>query len=563
VLIIDEAGTAGTRDLARLLAEVHRTGAKVVLSGDAKQLPEIAAGGLFAALTAQQPTIELKDNRRQRHEWEIEALRQLRDGDTTKALQAYLNHGRITVGHDGYDTKTLLLGDWWAAVVRGDDAVMLAGRRADVAELNVCGHVRAAAAGMLSGTPLEIGGVPIQTGDRVMMLRNDRKLGVRNGNRGEVVDVDPEEHTLRVRLSRGIVDLPAHYVDAGHVGIAYAMTVNRAHGTTCDATMMLADDLLYRELAYGAMSRGRRENRIYVSRTTMDELDLQLEDAPHGPTTTEQDPIDILAAGLERRRNKHLALERISAVPLAAWSTEDLVAERVRVRAVLDQAPPDRAADLRALEESRREVALMIDEHEKSVAALHTSRRPRQQRRQPDYDLAAAKSYLGHCQEQAERLDREIATLHASQHRRASHLAAHRADAAELNDINKEFAERLRQQTARTVLDPPIYIVKLLGPRPHDPRTDHAWVRGVVEIERYRLDHGITDGRTAIGTLPSLGDLDAVRARGTALAARSPPTLERPSRQCTNRSATGPGGWKVHHWGSNSERGGAVVAWQS
>ena len=75
--------------------------------------------------------------------------------------------------------------------------------------------------------------------------------------------------------------MPARYVDAGHVGLAYAMTVNKAHGMTCDATMMLGDDLLYRELAYEAMSRGRKDNRIYMSRATMGELDLQLEDGPH------------------------------------------------------------------------------------------------------------------------------------------------------------------------------------------------------------------------------------------------------------------------------------------
>ena len=61
VLVVDEAGTAGTRDLARLLDEVDRTGAKAVLVGDPKQLPEIAAGGLFAALTERLPVIELKD----------------------------------------------------------------------------------------------------------------------------------------------------------------------------------------------------------------------------------------------------------------------------------------------------------------------------------------------------------------------------------------------------------------------------------------------------------------------------------------------------------------------
>ena len=282
VLVIDEGGTAGTRDLARLLGEVHRTGAKAVLVGDPKQLPDIAASGLFAALTERLPVLELRDDRRQQHEWEIEALRQLRDG-TTHALHACLRHDRITVGYDSHHTKMLLLGDWWASTVQGDDAVMLAGRRADVAELNACGHVRAEAAGYLDGPTLEVGGVPMRAGDKVMMLRNDTRIGVRNGNRGVILDVDADQRTMRVRLPRGEVDLPTRYLDAGNVGLAYAITVNKAHGMTCDATMMLADDLLYRELAYEALSRGRKENRIYMSRTTTAELDLQLEDGPHAP----------------------------------------------------------------------------------------------------------------------------------------------------------------------------------------------------------------------------------------------------------------------------------------
>jgi conjugative relaxase-like TrwC/TraI family protein len=506
MLVIDEAGTAGTRDLARLLDEVQRTGAKAVLVGDPKQLPEIAAGGLFAALTERQPVIELRDNRRQQHEWEIEALRQLRDGNTTHALHAYLDHDRITVGYDAHHTKNLLLGDWWAAMVRGDDAVMLAGRRADVAELNICGHVRAVDAGLLSGPTLEVRGVPIQAGDKVMMLRNDRKLGVRNGNRGVVLDVDPDDRSMRVQLVRGVVDVPARYVDAGHVGHAYAMTVNKAHGMTCDATMLLGDDLLYRELAYEAMSRGRKENRIYMSRSTMTELDLQLEDGPHARTVDAQDPIDILAAGLERRRNKHLALDSIASVPLEAWSTADLVAERKRVRAILDQAPPDRSADLAALAESRRKVETQMRETALSVAKLECRTRPRTERRLPDADLMTAKHNVGHIERQAERLDREIATLHASEHRRASHLTAHRAHQVELDSIGDELRERVRQQTNRVVNDPPSYITKTLGKRPVDRTKDRAWVRAVVEIEQYRLEQGITDGRTVIGPAPTERD---------------------------------------------------------
>lgn len=118
-----------------MLDEIAHIGAKVVLAGDAKQLPEINAGGLFAGIGERVPSIELCDNRRQQHEWEQEALRQLRDGDTTAAFHAYLANHRITVGHDAHHAKTLLLADWWASYVAGDDAVMLAGHRADVTEL--------------------------------------------------------------------------------------------------------------------------------------------------------------------------------------------------------------------------------------------------------------------------------------------------------------------------------------------------------------------------------------------------------------------------------------------
>lgn len=510
VLVIDEAGTAGTRDLARLLGEVQSTGAKAVLVGDPKQLPEIAAGGLFAALTERLPVLELRDNRRQQHEWEIEALRQLRDGNTTHALHAYLRHDRITVGYDAHHTKMLLLGDWWASTVRGDDAVMLAGRRADVAELNACGHVRAEAAGYLDGPAVEVGGVRMQAGDKVMMLRNDTRIGVRNGNRGIILAVDPDEHTMRVRLPRGEVDLPTPYLDAGNVGLAYAITVNKAHGMTCDATMMLADDLLYRELAYEAMSRGRKENRIYMSRTTTAELDLQLEDGPHAPAVEAENPLDILAAGLERRRNKQLALDSISSVPLDAWSTSDLVTERRRIQAVLDQTPPDRTADLAALSKSQREALQKLDEQQRSVATLETRKRPRKKRRLPDVDLMNARRNLEYFGQQVDRLDHEIAALHSSQHRRASYLASHGAERVELGAIDGVLQERLRQQTNRTVQDPPTYITKTLGARPKNRDRDRVWVRAVVEVERYRMEHGITDGRTAIGSEPS--DVEPWRA---------------------------------------------------
>ena len=48
VLVVDEAGMVGTRDLARLLDAAEQAQAKLVLVGDDRQLPEIQAGGLFS-----------------------------------------------------------------------------------------------------------------------------------------------------------------------------------------------------------------------------------------------------------------------------------------------------------------------------------------------------------------------------------------------------------------------------------------------------------------------------------------------------------------------------------
>jgi conjugative relaxase-like TrwC/TraI family protein len=82
VVVVDEAGMAGTIDLHGIIAAARTAGAKVILVGDHHQLPEIAAGGGFAAAVNTTGTYraELTVNRRQTEQWEIEALDQLRHG---------------------------------------------------------------------------------------------------------------------------------------------------------------------------------------------------------------------------------------------------------------------------------------------------------------------------------------------------------------------------------------------------------------------------------------------------------------------------------------------------
>ena len=71
--------------------------------------------------------------------------------------------------------------DWWAATLAGDQVLMLATRWSDVDDLNARARAHLHDAGMLTGPTLTVDDRPYQAGDRIMTLRNDRRLGVRNG----------------------------------------------------------------------------------------------------------------------------------------------------------------------------------------------------------------------------------------------------------------------------------------------------------------------------------------------------------------------------------------------
>jgi ATP-dependent exoDNAse (exonuclease V) alpha subunit len=68
VLVIDEAGMAGSRQMGRVLEAAQAAGAKVVLVGDARQLQPIEAGATFRAVAEQVGVVETETIRRQREE---------------------------------------------------------------------------------------------------------------------------------------------------------------------------------------------------------------------------------------------------------------------------------------------------------------------------------------------------------------------------------------------------------------------------------------------------------------------------------------------------------------
>jgi conjugative relaxase-like TrwC/TraI family protein len=267
VLVVDEAGMVGSRALLELAEHAAVTDSKLLLVGDDRQLPELNAGGGFRELARTLGAVELRQIRRQRHAWDREALTHLRAGRVDEWATAYEAHGRITAKPTITETRNTLVDDWWQAVRRGDeDVVMIAHRRADVADLNVLARERMQAERRLSEEQLVTArGRPFAIGDRVLARRNDRRLGVVNGTRGEVVALDAERDTLTVRVAPDLeVVLDRPYLDDEHLDHGYALTAHAAQGLTVDRSFILGTDDLYREWGYTALSRHREEARFYI-----------------------------------------------------------------------------------------------------------------------------------------------------------------------------------------------------------------------------------------------------------------------------------------------------------
>ncbi len=529
VLVVDEAGMAGTRKLADLAAYAVGANAKLVLVGDTRQLPEIDAGGLLRGLSERLPTIELHENRRQRHEWDRNALDELRSGDPQKFIAAYRAQGRFVTGPNVAEVRGQLVADWWAVFrTRGTEALMSAPRRADVDDLNRRARRYMAKEGRLTGPTLYIGGQPFQAGDLVMTRVNASYLGIRNGTKGWVDAVDPKSNTLRMTTDGHQVTLDSDYFEKDGGGRrptvqhGYAGTIHKTQGKTAELTFVLGDDSVFRELAYSAASRHREASVFYVVAGRDDRAEL------HGPDRP-PDPLAEFARALAASRAKTLAVDAGGDhADLAAMSLRQLYAERAGL-APLAQVPEKIVVapqQLRALDGRRAKVA-------STIARLEADDAPPSRLEQAHRELIA--------------LDRARPALTAKvaqieQYEEAVRPGVERRAAID-DAIDRRLGRVLRAVEAR----PPAYITDALGPRPDRWRDLRLWRQGAVAIESYRRTWGVRGLggaahplERALGPEPPSGPQHAQRVRAshdahqaleglqrTRVIARPGPSLER------------------------------------
>jgi Ti-type conjugative transfer relaxase TraA len=267
VLVIDEAGMVGTRQLERVLSHAAEFGAKVVLVGDPQQLQSIEAGAAFRSIHERHGGAEIGEVRRQREDWQRDATRDLATGRTGDAIHAYDTHGMVHTAATREQARSDLIGRWDRDRQASPDKsrIILTHTNDQVRELNEAARERMREAGDLGDDvrlTVERGARSFASGDRVMFLQNERGLGVKNGTLGTVEQVSERSMSVRTDDGRSVsFDLK----DYNRIDHGYAATIHKAQGMTVDRTHVLATPGLDAHGSYVALSRHRDGMDLHYS----------------------------------------------------------------------------------------------------------------------------------------------------------------------------------------------------------------------------------------------------------------------------------------------------------
>ncbi len=487
VLLIDEAGMVDSAALARLVSHAERAQAKLVLVGDPEQLGEIEAGGLFRALAERGEPIYLDEVIRHRHDLDRDAAKRIREGEGREALSLYESGERVTVAPDAEARREAMVRDWHEAFERGEDAVMVAKRNADVRKLNELAREVRRQDGQLGAQEIEVGEAGFAAGDLVITRVNDPRAEIFNRERWRIAEVDATERRVvldgidqanRVEIGNDYLARTNPHSDAPALEHAYAVTTYSAQGTTTDRAFVMADPSMDKQELYVAASRSREETFIYAT----PEIQAHREEiAPNSPHLREGIP--HIAEAAERDRSQLAAHDEALRSQFSGLPTEELVARRAELRAPAGHEG-SRESQRCSLQERIERARAHIEGFEVEREAAQAL--PRRERRD---ELARIDSREARSRRQTGQLEAELADMPVV------------GDAArrELAVADQVLAQRCELAIIAARISPPAYVKAELGERPSDPTKRKAWDRGVSQIERYRQEHGIKDPNRALG----------------------------------------------------------------
>lgn len=301
IIILDEAGMTDNFALVEVIQSVHSAKAKIVLVGDEAQLQPIGPGAPFRALLECVGFTEMQTIIRQEETWQRNATHHLATGNIKEALEAYQTRGCIKYDKTCKEAMHSLIEDWHLQYVKEklplNKMIILAHQNHDVQKLNQLARAKRVLAGEIDNGVLvkkEDVELWLSTNDRILFLKNDSALGVKNGQFGTVknIDIDKEGITKKISIEldnqQNVTFDPQTY---RHFTYGYSATIHKTQGVTVDHSFVFINGKYWnKNLIYVAGSRHRKKMDLYINQEVYPNY-------------------DTLSKGLERSGMKDNALD--------------------------------------------------------------------------------------------------------------------------------------------------------------------------------------------------------------------------------------------------------------
>lgn len=536
IVVVDEASMVDHGCLEQIRTYVERVGARILLTGDPRQLGAVGAGGSMEMLAeGVADTYHLSEVRRFAAEWERSASLRLRDGER-EVLGEYDRHGRIydcgTVEGAIHSAARGYIGD----TLRGETSLVIAPTNQLAAQASAVIREQLVTLGKVEadGVLLGMDGNTAGVGDLVMARLNDYAIGVTNRQRYRVEEIH-DDGSMSVRVEGGTDQrtLTPAYVDE-HVVLGYAGTVHSVQGLTVTSGRAVDDGTMPLEAKYVGLSRGTRTNEIHVG--TIRELPGETSGETHGRDRRtamavlgdafDQEDATEKAAFVQGIENARQA----RSMHTVAAMLEDGVRDVTRLR--LDQTLDHLAA----------EGVLAADDRQALAADQGTEQLSR---------LLRAVEQAGHDPGQALRdaigersLDGARSTAQVVHHRIAETYAGKMAPRVDdqaaaipvgipedwrgyLSELGEVAVERCRELGTEVAGQALQWAVEALGPVPDDAVARLEWEAKAGTVAAYREATGWGNEAEPLGPAPGLSSTERRAAWHTAWSALGRPEATR------------------------------------
>jgi Ti-type conjugative transfer relaxase TraA len=267
IVVVDESGMVGTRDMEELLGYVRKGKGKLVLVGDANQLQPIDAGGPFRAISKDIEGFVMKNNRRQKEQWARDAVLDMLEGLAEKVIQEFDKRGLLTVTENREQAMQSIVKHWKRKGLRSPkDNLIFTSTNQEATTINKMIQSERKRGRQLGVQYITIEDYRVYTGDRVLICKNSRRYDVRNGHLGTVCGMNGIQNTMSIKLDDGKkVCIPIK--GYAEIKLGYAVTTHKGQGMTVkNSYILLGGSCQDREMSYVQLSRARDLTKLFIDK---------------------------------------------------------------------------------------------------------------------------------------------------------------------------------------------------------------------------------------------------------------------------------------------------------